>query len=76
MSEKGAVMADAKEVLDMMRETAMMRIQMLRDGVTFHDNARRAYYLQQYEEKVRTIDQLNRRIAIRLVRPGESREPV
>jgi hypothetical protein len=71
MSGKGVVMADAKEVLDMMRETAMTRIRMLKEGVTFHDNARRAYYLQQYEEKVRAIDQLNRRIAIRLVRPGE-----
>lgn len=66
-------MADAREVLDMMRDTAMMRIQMLKDGVTFHDNAKKAYYLQQYEEKVRAIDQLNRRMAIRLVRPGDAR---
>lgn len=64
-------MADAKEVLDMMRDMAMSRIRMLKDGTTFHDKARRAYYLQQYEEKVRAIDQLNRRIAIRLVRPGD-----
>ena len=69
-------MADAKEVLDMMREVATTRIQMLKDGITFHDNARKAYYLQEYEEKVRTIDHLNRRIAIRLVRPGEPRNPI
>lgn len=62
-------MADAREVLEMMREVARTRISMLRDGVTFYDSDRRSYYLQQYEEKLRQIEGLIRRISIRLVDP-------
>ncbi|CAG0961980.1 hypothetical protein [Geobacter sp.] len=62
-------MADAREVLEMMREVARTRISMLRDGVTFYESDRRSYYLQQYEDKLRQIEGLIRRISIRLVDP-------
>lgn len=62
-------MADAREVLEMMREVARTRISMLREGVTFHETERRDYYLREYEEKLRQTEQLIRRISIRLVEP-------
>ncbi|MRR59213.1 MAG: hypothetical protein EG824_13515 [Deltaproteobacteria bacterium] len=60
-------MADAREVLEMMREVARTRISMLRDGVTFYEGDRRNYYLREYEEKLCQIENLIRRISIRLV---------
>jgi len=60
-------MADTKEVLVMMKDVARTRIQMLKDGVTFHDAAKREYYLQEYEKKLRDIEQLIRRLNVRLV---------
>lgn len=69
-------MADAREVLEMMREVARSRISMLRDGITFYDNDRRDHFLREYEEKLKQIDRLIRRLSIRLVgeRTGEERE--
>jgi len=66
---KESDMADAREVLEMMREVARTRISMLRDGATFHEDDRRSYYLREYEEKLRQIEHLIRRISIRLVDP-------
>ena len=60
-------MADAREVLETMRTVARIRIGMLREGVTFHSKARQAYYLREYEEKLREIEQLIRRMNISLV---------
>lgn len=60
-------MADAREVLEMMRDVARMRISMLRDGVTFYEGDRKNFYLQQYEEKLSQIDRLIRKLSIRLV---------
>jgi hypothetical protein len=60
-------MADTQEVLTMMKDVAKSRIQMLRDGVTFHDAAKREYYLREYEKKLRDIEQLIRRLNLRLV---------
>jgi hypothetical protein len=65
--EKGPAMADTKEVLVMMKDVAKTRIQMLKDGVTFHDTAKREYYLGEYERKLRDIEHLIRRLNIRLV---------
>lgn len=62
-------MADAREVLEIMREVARTRISMLRDGATFHQSERQSYYLREYEEKLRQIEHLIRRISIRLVDP-------
>jgi hypothetical protein len=60
-------MADTKEVLVMMKDVAKTRIRMLKDGVTFHDAAKREYYLQEYEKKLHDIEQLIRRLNLRLV---------
>ncbi len=60
-------MADAREVLETMRTVAKIRIGMLREGVTFHSKARQAYYLREYEEKLREIERLIRRMNISLV---------
>lgn len=60
-------MADAREVLETMRKVARIRIDMLKEGVTFHSKARQAYYLKEYEEKLREIERLIRRMNIRLV---------
>jgi hypothetical protein len=66
-------MADTQEVLTMMKDVAKSRIQMLRDGVTFHDAAKREYYLQEYERKLRDIEQLIRRLNLRLVYSSRER---
>ena len=60
-------MADVKEVLTIMKDVAKTRIQMLQDGVTFHNAAKREYYLQEYEIKLHDIEQLIRRQNLRLV---------
>lgn len=67
-------MADAREVLEMMREVARTRISMLREGVTFYEPEQKSFYLREYEEKLRQIEQLIRRISIRLVEqpPGDT----
>jgi hypothetical protein len=65
------VMADAREVLEMMKDVAKSRIQMLEEGVTFHSEARKAFYLREYETKLHDIDRLIRRLNFRLVRPGD-----
>ncbi len=61
-------MADAKEALEMMREVAKIRIDMLQNRVTFHDEQKRNYYLREYREKLKKIEELMRRMNIRLVR--------
>jgi len=53
----------------MMREVARTRISMLHEGVTFHETDRKNYYLEEYKEKLRQIEQLIRRTSIRLVEP-------
>jgi hypothetical protein len=60
-----------KESLVMIRDMAKSRIQMLKYGVTFHNDQKKAYYLQEYESKVRDLDQQIRRLSLslRLVRP-------
>ncbi|MRR06077.1 MAG: hypothetical protein EG828_03895 [Deltaproteobacteria bacterium] len=60
-------MADAREVLETMKTVAKMRIEMLREGITFHSKSKQAYYLQEYEDKLREIEELLRRMNIRLV---------
>jgi hypothetical protein len=60
-------MADTKEVLILMKDVARLRIQMLKDGVTFHDAATREYYLREYEKKLHDIEQLILRLNLRLV---------
>ena len=61
-------MSDELEILEMMREVARTRIDLLKRGVTFHCGQSRAYYLREYEEKLRRIEELIRRNDIRLVR--------
>ncbi len=60
-------MADAREVLEMMKQVALSRIALLKEGVTFYDETKRANYLREYEGKVRDIEDLMRRLTIRLV---------
>ncbi|MDD3294286.1 MAG: hypothetical protein PHG20_06325 [Geobacteraceae bacterium] len=60
-------MADAREVLETMKKVAKIRIEMLREGTTFHSKRKQAFYLREYEEKVKEIDELIRRMNIRLV---------
>lgn len=60
-------MADARDVLEMMREVARTRISMLRDGVTLYDDSRRNYYLQEYEDRLQQLDQLIRKASFRIV---------
>ena len=64
-------MADAKEVLDMMKDVAKSRIRMLKEGVTFHDAVKKDYYLREYESKLRDIEQLRRRLNLRLAHTGK-----
>lgn len=60
-----------KESLSMMRDMAKSRIQMLKEGVTLHDDDRKTFYLMQYESKLRELDQQIRRLSLRLVRTDQ-----
>jgi transposase InsO family protein len=59
--------SDLKESLCQMREMAKSRIQMLKEGVTFHDDQKKAFYLREYESKVKELDQQIRRLTLKLV---------
>ena len=61
-------MSDMKESLALMRDMAKERIQQLKQGVTLHCDERKAFYLREYESKVRDLDQQIRRLTLRLVR--------
>jgi hypothetical protein len=60
-------MADAREVLETMRKVAKIRIEMLKEGVTFHSKSKQTFYLKEYEDKLREIEELIRRMNVRLV---------
>lgn len=60
-------MADAREVLETMKKVAKIRIEMLKEGTTFHNDGKRAYYLREYEARLKEIEELIRRMNIRLV---------
>ena len=60
-------MSDLKESLCQMREMAKSRIQLLKEGVTFHDDAKKAFYLHEYESKVKELDHQIRRLTLKLV---------
>jgi len=68
---KEETMSDMKESLSMMRDMAKSRIQMLKEGVTFHDEQKKSYYLKEYEAKVRELDHEIRRLTLRVVRPNQ-----
>ncbi|NMC73217.1 MAG: hypothetical protein GYA56_02475 [Geobacteraceae bacterium] len=65
-------MADAREVLEIMKKVAKIRIEMLREGITFHNKKKQAFYLKEYEEKLKEIEELIRRMNIRLVYSRDS----
>ncbi len=68
-------MSTMREALEMMREVARIRIDMLESGVTFHDERKRSHYLNEYREKLRKIEDIIRRMNIRLIRVnGEARK--
>jgi uncharacterized protein (DUF488 family) len=60
-------MTDAREVLETMKKVAKIRIEMLKEGTTFHNKRKQAFYLKEYEEKLREIEELIRRMNIRLI---------
>jgi hypothetical protein len=59
------------EALEMMREVARIRIDMLQKGVTFHEERKRNYYLREYREKLKKIEDIIRRMNIKLIRMDE-----
>lgn len=67
-------MSDAREALEMMREVARMRIDMLKNGVTLHDERKRNYYLHEYREKLKKIEEIIRRMNIRLIHMNEAEQ--
>ncbi|HKZ16114.1 MAG TPA: hypothetical protein VJ161_01440 [Geobacteraceae bacterium] len=60
-------MSETREALEMMKAVAKSRIEMLEKGITFHDKGRRNYYLHEYRDKLRKIEEIIRRMNIRLV---------
>ncbi|KAF0220068.1 MAG: hypothetical protein FD174_1513 [Geobacteraceae bacterium] len=68
-------MAEAKEVLEIMKEVAKSRIEMLKEGITLYDNEKKAFYLQEYEKKLRDIERLIRRLNLRLVHSRKDGQP-
>lgn len=65
-------MADAREVLELMRGVAKNRIDMLNNGITFYDEGKKDYYRSEYRKKLETIDKLIRRFSLRLVHVKDS----
>gem|GEM_PF-1480555 len=63
-----SIMADMKEALEMMKDMALERIRMLKDGITLHDDFKRAYYLQEYEAKLSEINKFIRCLKFRVIR--------
>ncbi|SNB45725.1 hypothetical protein [Geobacter sp. DSM 9736] len=64
-------MADAKEVLELMRNVARSRLDMLNNGVTFYDEGKKAFYAGEYRKKLDEIDRLIRRFSLKLVHSKE-----
>ncbi len=60
-------MTDAREVLELMKEVAKSRIDMLANDITLHPPDKKAYYLKEYEDKLRDIERLIRRLNMKLV---------
>lgn len=60
-------MADAGEVLEMMRGVARTRIEMLNSGITFHNDVKKNFYRNEYNKKLEAIDKLIRRVSLRLI---------
>lgn len=60
-------MADAKEVLEMMREVARSRIDMISNGITLYNDEKKAFYLDEYGKKLQDIERLIRKYSLRLV---------
>jgi hypothetical protein len=50
-------MNELKKSLEKMRDMVAGRIEMLQEGITFYDDAKKAYYLQEYRCKLRDLDQ-------------------
>lgn len=67
-------MANAKEVLEIMRDVAKARIEMLSTGVTFYDEEKKNFYMQEYVKKLEDIERLIRRFSLRLVHSKARRE--
>jgi hypothetical protein len=61
-------MSEEQATLEMIREVAKSRIELLKKGITFHDENSRLFYLREYENKLRRIEELIRRTKIRIVR--------
>jgi hypothetical protein len=41
-----------------MRDNVLCRIKMLQEGTSYYNETKRAYYLQQYREKLAELDRL------------------
>jgi hypothetical protein len=65
-------MSEEQETLEMIREVAKSRIDLLKKGITFHDEKSRIFYLREYENKLRRIEELIRRTKIRIVRRDQA----
>jgi hypothetical protein len=60
-------MSEMREALEKMRDVAKSRIAMLEGGITLHNAGRRNYYLMEYRDKLKKIEEIIRRSNIRLV---------
>lgn len=68
----GEATAHIKESLEIMRDMVASRIEMLQEGVTFYNDQKKAYYLQEYRTKLRELDQLILSLSLSLIRPEDS----
>ena len=60
-------MAVTQEILELMKNTAKLRIDMLNKGITLYDKGKKDLYLQEYKKKLRSIENLIRRLNLKLV---------
>ena len=64
-------MTDLKKSLETMREMVASRIQMLQEGITFYDEEKRAYYLREYQLKLRALDQQIFSLSLTMIDPSD-----
>ncbi len=67
-------MSDVKEALEMMKEVAKTRIAMLKKGMTFHNEQDRVFYIREYQGKLRKIEDIIRRMNIRIIHKESDEE--
>jgi len=63
--------SDLLSALESMRANVLSRIGMLQDGVTYYDERKRQYYLQEYRDKLIELDRLLLSLSLKAAGGGQ-----